>query len=489
MKNRQSSLNVLFISSEVDPLVKIGGLGDVAGSLPLALKQLTAIIENPVNLDIRIAIPYYGSLKKQPLEVKKVKEFFLPTIKKPEKVQLYETSLKGIPLYLVDGAPIIPEAPVYGKDFKSDALKFIFFSLACLNISQELNWPIDILHANDWHTAVAVHMLKLRQKDSPSLRSIHSIISVHNLPFMGTGSEEGLNYFLVPHAKNPRMPKWSRSLPLPMGLNAAERIIAVSPSYAQEIMTPEYGCNLQNFLLSKRSRISGIVNGIDPTVWNPETDSKLSMNYSVSTLDLRSNNKKALQQEFDFPENSDIPLLAFIGRMDRQKGIDLVIDAIKGLKKNSWQLIFLGTGDKQLEEKLIELQLAFPDQIRTALRFDSDLSHRIYSSADILLMPSRYEPCGLAQLIAMRYGCIPVARATGGLNDTIVDYEKQPVNATGLLFSGNDPAIMVKTLEKTIHLFHQNNIWRSIQINAMKTDYSWQNSAVKYLKTYLDLSH
>lgn len=481
-ENGRNSIHVLFVASEADPLIKIGGLGDVTGSLPIALKKLTEASGSSVNLDIRLALPFYGQLKKTSLNPKKVGSFSLATQGKPLLVTVYSTDLNGIPLYLLDSDLMEPEAPVYGSDFKADAKKFISFSLACLQLPKLLNWRLDILHANDWHTAVAVHQLPLLAKTEPSLQNVRSILAIHNLPFMGTGSEEGLEYFQVPFSKNPRMPKWARSLPLPMGINAADRIIAVSPGYAQEIMTPEYGCDLQDFIITKKARLSGIVNGIDPEVWNPQTDNKIQKCFSTSDLEERESNKTALQRELNLPESGDIPLLAFIGRLDRQKGIDLAVDALKRCNKISWQIIFLGTGNAQIESDLKALQEKYPDQVRLALRFDAALSHRIYAGSDILLMPSRYEPCGLAQMIAMRYGCIPLARATGGLKNTI------DPNQTGFLFEGNEGTALAQGLKAALKIFSNRKQWQALQVNAMNTDFSWQKSASEYLTVYQDLT-
>ncbi len=481
-ENKRPSINVLFIASEADPLIKIGGLGDVAGSLPLALKKLTSQSDSTVDLDIRLALPYYGQLKKTPLAPKKVGEFSLPTEAEPLKCIVYQTDLQGIPLYLLDSDLLEADAPVYATDFKADARKFIFFSLACLQLPRLLNWRLDILHANDWHTAVAVHELSVLAKTDPTFQHIRSLITVHNLPFMGAGSQAELAYFQVPFSRYPRMPKWARSLPLPMGINAADRIIAVSPSYAQEIMTPEYGCDLQDFLITKKARLSGILNGIDPEVWNPQTDANIPQTFAITSLEKKNLNKQALQNELGLPESADTPLMAFIGRLDRQKGIDLAMDALKDLKSIPWQMVFLGTGNAQIESDLKALQELFPEQIRLALRFDGALSHRIYAGADILLMPSRYEPCGLAQMIAMRYGCIPVARATGGLKDTIENHK------TGFLFEGNDGDAMAFELEQALEQFRQKEKWRALQINAMNTDFSWQKSARDYLHVYQKLT-
>lgn len=483
----KNTLSILFIAAEADPFVKIGGLGDVAGSLPLALKQLENSDPSSPRLDIRLAIPYYGMLHKPEIIAKKVASFLIPTIEEPVLAEVFETNLHGIPVYLIAGNPVLPDAPVYGSDFKKDAEKFIFFSLACLFLPEHINWQIDILHANDWHTAIANYQLQKLRKINAGYKDIRSILSLHNLPFMGTGSEKALEEFLISPAQNPRMPKWSRTLPLPMGLNTADKIIAVSPSYAREILTPDYGCDLQDFLKTKSKKLTGVLNGINVSLWNPETDPLIQQKYSITSLDQRINNKLGLQKELNLEQNPDIPLMAFIGRMDRQKGIDLAIEAIKKLKNLSWQMIFLGTGDKQLEADLMQLQASAPQKIRTALRFDAVLSHHIYAGSDILLMPSRYEPCGLAQLIAMHYGCIPVARSTGGLIDTIIDFDLDPSNATGFLFHDIEGASAAKKIKSALSIFQKKETWQQIQVKAMSQDFSWQQSAKKYLEIYQEL--
>jgi glycogen/starch synthases, ADP-glucose type len=483
LKSTEKRLSVLFIAAEADPFVKVGGLGDVAGSLPLALKQISP------DLDIRLAIPFYEAIHKSGTEARLVTQFPIPTVEGPIEASVYETSVSSLPVYLIDGAPIAASKAVYGSNFELDAEKFVFFSLACLYLPLHLKWKLDILQANDWHTAIALHELALKKADIPEFKGIKTIITLHNLPFMGTGSQPALQKFNIAAAKNPRMPDWARTLPLPMGINAADKIIAVSPTYAREILTPGFGCDLQSFLKTKSKKLSGILNGIDTTLWNPQNDPSLHTNYSVKTLELRQKNKLALQKEFGLKESAATPLFTFIGRLDQQKGVDLVLEALtKELPTHPWQVVFLGTGDKTIEAKITQLQADFPEKVKAALRFDGALSHRLYAGADILMMPSRYEPCGLAQMIAMRYGCVPVARATGGLVDTIRDYSTEAETATGFLctgLSGHEFADSLSAAAKIYSDFPKR--WWRLQENGMNSNFSWRNSAASYLELYKNL--
>ncbi len=483
MKSKKSvcsnrPLNVLFIAAEADPFIKVGGLGDVAGSLPIALKKFVP------SLDIRLAIPFYEVIHRSNVQADLVTSFSIPSTIGDVQADIFETRLGDLPVYLIDGKPIAANKEVYGTDFEMDAEKFVFFSLACLYLPMHLHWQIDILHANDWHTAISIYELVARKKEIPELSYVRSLLTIHNLPFMGAGSQNALKKFLITPAKNPRMPPWSRTLPLPMGMNAADKIVAVSPTYANEILTSDFGCDLQSFLQTKKKKITGVINGIDFNVWNPIKDQFIQSNFSTGQLSARAENKLALQKEFSLSIDPNKPLLTFIGRLDKQKGIDLVIEALQDLQNKNWQLIFLGKGLSELEAQIQALQCQFPDQIRAALRFDLALSHRLYAGADMLLMPSRYEPCGLAQMIAMHYGCVPLARATGGLVDTIVDYSSEPKLATGFLFQNTSGLQFSQTIESAIKIFQQTEIWQKIQQNGMSQDFSWQNSAAKYYSLY-----
>ena len=474
-------MNILFIAAEADPFAKVGGLGDVAGSLPLALKSIEP------DMDIRLAIPFYKCVNLQDKVPRLAATFTIPSICGLETAKVYEINYSGLPVYLVSGRSIELSESVYSCDCEKDAENFIFFSLACLYLPQYIHWKVDILHANDWHTAIAIHELKNSERKIPFGTPIKSLLTLHNLPFMGSGSEKALKKYDILPSTGFQMPDWARTLPLPMGIAAADRIVAVSPTYAEEILDPAFSCDLHNFLRSNKSKITGIVNGIDSTIWNPSSDKQIPQNYSSANIQDRQINKKKIQKELGLTIDSVTPLITFIGRLDLQKGIDLAVNALRKIQNRNWQMIFLGTGNAELESLLQEFQKEYSQNVRAILRFDSSLAHRLYAGADILFMPSRYEPCGLAQLIAMRYGCIPVANSTGGLKDTIIDFEKNILKGTGFLYSPNNEASLIKKIEFALDIFSSAKSWRNLQANAMKRDFSWQTSAKSYLSIYRDL--
>jgi starch synthase len=474
-------LHVLFIAAEADPLVKAGGLGDVAGSLPVALSKL-----RDAHVDVRVAIPFYNSIRRKNRRFDKVGDFELRLLDGMVGGEIFSTSVSGVTFYLISGEPISRLEETYSADFKSDADKFIFFSLACLQLPVILNWRCEILHAHDWHTAVAIHQLKSDHHPPAYLESTRTVLTVHNLSFMGTGSEEALASYNIKPSHNKNLPIWARTLPLPMGLASADRVVAVSPTYAREIMTPEFGCDLQGFLQTRQSRISGILNGIDIQSWDPATDAAISTNFDAELLDARLKNKRAMLKEFQLDFDEYTPLLILISRLDRQKGIDIALEGLRMISDYPWHAILLGTGDKRLEQDCKTLEADMPDRVRAAITFDSALSRRMYAGADILMMPSRYEPCGLSQMFAMRYGCIPVARATGGLVDTITD-PKTGSTANGFLFPRIDPRSFAQSMRRAIDAFAVKDTWRALQINAMAQDFSWQKSAQEYLRLYHNL--
>jgi starch synthase len=281
-------------------------------------------------------------------------------------------------------------------------------------------------------------------------------------------------------------------MPLPLGLLSADHIVAVSPTYAKEILSPEFGVGLDGFLRSRADSISGILNGIDTSKWNPETDDHLEARYGSKNLDLRTQNKLKLQREFDLEEDAQSPLLAMVTRLDYQKGVDLVIEAVRqllitpGYASKLWHLIILGTGDPTLEEAVGALVENLPSRLRAVIRFDAALSHRIYAGADMLLIPSRYEPCGLTQMIAMRYGCVPIARSTGGLRDTIKDYGFSN-NSTGFLFDEPSPEALLEAIGRAMRIYEDRESWVKIQQRGMGQDFSWIRSARQYLNLYMSL--
>lgn len=477
-------LNILFIASEAEPFIKVGGLGDVAGSLPQAIHNLS---NEDLALDIRLVLPYYGVIKKKFHEVKKLTDFNFHTGSMSFKCSIHEINSNGIPIYFIDGSPIKEEDPVYGPNFMADAEKFIFFSLACLELPRVLKWKIDILHANDWHTSIAVHQLSKLKGLRAEFSKIKSVITLHNLAYMGAGSELALAKFGIEPAEDPTLPIWARTIPLPMGLSSADCIVPVSPSYAQEIQTAEYGCGLENFFKKHQNRISGILNGIDNSLWDPDTDSFIAANFNSENIRGKGSCKRSLEKEMAFENLNHIPLIILISRMDQQKGVDLAIEALRQLADQKWHAVILGSGDPMLEKAAIALESQLPEKVRARIQFDTTLSHRLYAGADILLMPSRYEPCGLAQLIAMRYGAIPVANATGGLKDTICN-SNESLGGTGFLSLAADADQFTITLKNALDKYQNSSAWKRIIHNAMTQDFSWAVSAKKYSTLYQELT-
>jgi starch synthase len=465
------TIKVLFLAAEAEPYVKVGGLGDVAGSLPQALRGLS---NEEVVLDVRLVLPYHPVIRAEGF--KPLGMFGLSRGDVESQVEAFEATLNGMPVYFINGDPIRANGSVYSLDSKLDAEKYSFFSLAALELPREINWFPDIIHANDWHTALSLYGSLTRHWEEGA-RHVASVITLHNLPFMGPEVGPILESYGLKLAQTD-LPDWARVMPLPLGLWASDAIVAVSPSYAREILTPEYGCGLDEFLHVRSETLSGILNGIDVRSFNPADDSALGVNFDVDSLEKRAANKGLLQERLGFPRDADVPLIAMVSRMDPQKGVDLSFAAFKNMRRLNYQAVILGTGDPRLEEAAIKLQSMYPQKIHVETRYDAGLARQIYAGADMLLMPSRYEPCGLSQMIAMRYGCVPVVRAAGGLNDTVQHGE------TGFVFKNPDAKSLGAAIRAALKVYPDKNIWHKIQQAGMVQDFSWEKSARQYLNLY-----
>ncbi len=487
-QNDRKALKILFLAAEAAPLVKVGGLGDVSGALPLALQKLSAPDWDGPQIDVRLALPFHDEINRKIREPRFVASFLVDHPGEPLAAKAFETFIDKLPVYLIEGPPILPDEPVYSSDPLLDGEKYTFFSLAAIKLIEKLGWIPDIIHANDWHTAVSLYVLKRLLKDHPLYKHIRSVLTIHNLPFMGKDAEEALIRYGIPRSRDERLPAWATLFPLPLGLLAADKIVAVSPGYAQEILTPEFGCGLQDFLRTRQIALQGILNGLDEQSWNPRTDTALTEPFDSDHLDRRWVNKKALLEECGLLPDKNTPLLIIISRMDQQKGVDIAINGLRSCAKLGWQVIILGTGDPLLESACRSLEAEYPHKVRAFIRFDNVLARRMYAAGDVLLMPSRYEPCGLAQMIAMRYGCLPLARATGGLNDTIRDVDGHADDATGFLFSEATPECFAATLKRCLQAFKSPQQWQTMQIKGMNGNYSWQIPALEYAKIYHTLT-
>jgi starch synthase len=327
----------------------------------------------------------------------------------------------------------------------------------------------------------------MRRDADPALRQTAGLLTVHNLPYHGEGASRALAEFGIPAATGSPLPWWAQDRPLALGLLAADHINTVSPGYAAEIMTEDYGAGLDGFLRQFRSdRVSGILNGLDTAAWDPATDEELSVNFDRDHLKNKQANKTALQNEARLPADPDIPLFGIVSRMDQQKGIDLAVEGLRLVRDREWQAVILGNGDPEIEKAAISLAEQKPDRVRVWIDFNADLGRRIYGGADAFLIPSRYEPCGLTQMIAMRYGTVPVARAVGGLKDTIRDYGDGG-DSTGFLFRDPSPFDTADTIRRSIDVYSDRRRWRGLQLRGMNQDFSWDISADAYRSLYKTL--
>jgi starch synthase len=477
-------VKVLYLASEADPLIKVGGLGDVAGSLPYALLNLDPARTGGMELDLRLAVPFHAAIRQKLASPELVASFEIGHSGGSIPVEVFATVIKNLTIYLVSAPLFGPGEPVYTTDSYRDGTKYTLFTLAALELTRRIGWIPDIIHANDWHTAIASYFVKY-DPDLPELKKTRTILSIHNLPYLGAGTESALEGFSIPPSQDPNLPNWARLMPMPLGLVTADRLIAVSSSYAREIMTPEFGCGLEGFLQTRRETISGILNGLDEANWDPATDPALPTRFSAQTLELRVKNREALLRELALDPDPAVPLIIIVSRMDHQKGIDLAIDALYQIASSQWQAVILGTGSPLIEATCQHFQEVFPKKVRAILRFDNNLSRRMYAGGDMILMPSRYEPCGLTQMIAMRYGCVPIARATGGLRDTILDIASP--GATGFLFKEASAQALAETILQALKIFPDRREWKNLQLHGMQMDFNWQRSANAYAQVYQSL--
>jgi starch synthase len=467
-------LKILFLAAEAAPFVKVGGLGDVAGSLPRALARL--------GHDVRLAIPGYGAIDWPRLRPERRARFDVPRSGGALPAEVWETTSDGVPVYLVTGPPIPTDSRIYGDSIEEDGPKFIFFSLAALAACRRLPWKPDVVHANDWHTGPAVYRLA-GGGEGEFLRDTATLFTIHNLPYIGRDAGRALaEWGLPPDDSLVLLPDWARDSLLGIGLATADVLSTVSPTYAREIRTPEGGQGLDGVLRMRSDRLHGVLNGIDTDAWNPASDPELPARYDVATLEKRSANRAVLREEAGLDADERALLLGMVSRLDSQKGFDIAMPALWRWVDAGGQLVVLGTGDAAIERELAALELARPGRASVRLRFDAPWAHRIYGGADALLVPSRYEPCGLTQMIAMRYGAVPIARRTGGLADTITDVGDP--GGTGILFDGYDTGSAAHALGRAIRVYAQPEQWRQLQRRGMTQDFSWDRSAAEYEALY-----
>ncbi len=476
-------LKVLFLSAEVVPFAKTGGLADVAGSLPKALYTL--------GHDVRLCMPRYGRVERSRFGLEElVPPFDVPMDHRTEQAAIWQASIgPGVPVYMVENAHYYDRDGIYM--YPDDAERFVFFCRAALEMLRqpELDWQPDIIHCNDWHTAIVPNWLRTVYKDDPFFARTATVYTIHNLAYQGVFGHRvleiaGLDEFGFLY--HPEMADMAEVVDLmARGIYFADVINTVSERYAQEILTPEYGERLDPLLRDRRDRLFGILNGIDHEGMNPATDPHLAVTFDAQHLEARAANKAALQSEAGLPVCATTPLVGMISRLSDQKGFDLLSQIIDPLLQHvDLQLVLLGTGEQRYHEMLGALAQRYPKQVAAFLTFNASLAQRIYGGSDMFLMPSRFEPCGLGQMIAMRYGSVPVVRATGGLADTVQDFCPRSGQGNGFTFAAYDAMALFAVLVRATETYKHEPVWRQLMLRGMAEDFSWARSAARYVELY-----
>lgn len=472
-------MKVLYVAAEAVPFAKTGGLADVAGSLPKALEA--------DGMDVRVIMPKYGKIPEEYREkMEHIYDGTIPVSWRNKFVGIDELEYNGVTFYFVDNEEYFNREGFYGYD--DDAERFSFFSRAVLNLLPAIDfWP-DVIHANDWHTGLVSVLLKLEHAGDERYEKIRTVYTIHNLKYQGVfpkdvmGDTLGLDW---KYFNNGDLEFYDAVNFMKGGLIYSDYITTVSRTYAKEIQFEYFGEKLDGLLRQRKDSLFGIVNGIDYDVYNPRTDTNLTETYDVDTLDRKLDNKVALQRQLGLPEGRNIPMVALVSRLVPPKGLDLIVRIMDELLQHEdMQLVVLGTGDKIYEDWFKGLAWRFPKKVSANIRFSNELAQRIYASSEIFLMPSNYEPCGIGQLIALRYGTIPVVRETGGLKDTVQQYDKYTNEGNGFVFPNYNAHELMYAVKKALAMRKNLQIWQKIIQNAMNADYSWKESAREYKELY-----
>ena len=469
-------MKILFAAAEASPFIKVGGLGDVAGALPKALVEK--------GHDVRVVLPLYSSIKWEMREkCQYIKYFYFMHGWRNCYCGIFEANIDGVIYYLVDNEYYFKRRAPYGEF--DDGERFAFFSRAVLEILPQVDFFPDIIHCNDWHTAAVPVYLDAQYRWLDGYEYIRTVFSIHNIEFQGKYGLDTLgSVFALP-------PDWESvvehdgCLNLMKGaIERANAVNTVSETYANEILDPYFSFGLDTILRPRRYKLSGIVNGIDVKAFDPATDPAIAVNYDIDTRADKVENKLALQKELGLAVDPDIPMIGMVGRLTSQKGIDLMYPIMEELMKHEVQLVVLGTGYAEIEDFMRFCDAAYHDKMRAMITFSSSMAQKIYSGADLFLMPSKSEPCGLAQLISMRYGTIPVVHAVGGLKDTVVPYNPAEGTGNGVNFQSYNAWDMYDAIMRGIAIWSDPEERDQIMLNGMSGDYSWDVSADKYLKLY-----
>lgn len=475
MANR--ALRILYVSAEMAPYAKVGGLADVAGSLPNALRNL--------GHDVKAAIPFYRCIKEK-YETKTLASNLRINIGDESHTVGLRQLAKGNPdLYFLESPHHFDRDGIYM--YADDSRRFIAFSKALLGMLQRLDWRPDVIHCNDWQTSLIPAYLKTTLAGDPFYQNTASVFTIHNLAYQGQFSPEFMDLAGLPWEEYDwqKMEFYGQVNLLKTGIVYSDQVNTVSETYKKEMQTEDYGEGLEGVLTAYNDKLSGILNGIDNERFNPETDPDIFANYTSQNMAGKAENKKKLLQELGLPvPKSPMPLIGMIARLTDQKGLDLLADLPRDLWERDFQFVLLGEGDLKYHEYFKKLARARPDRVSATLHFDEKLAQKIYAGCDMFIMPSRFEPCGLGQMISMRYGTVPVGRATGGIKDSIIDFNPDKGTGNGFLFHTYKAASFNGVLKRALAAYRDEATWKKIQQNGMRCDFSWTASAKNYAALY-----
>ena len=477
-------IKVLFVSPEVVPFAKTGGLADVAGSLPKALKRL--------GCDVRLVMPLYHLVRHGKFPLKKALENLnIPLGSRQIPADIYQGELEeDLPVYFIERDEFYDRINLYGTskgDYFDNDSRFVYLSQGTLSVARALNFQPDIIHGHDWQTGLIPACLHFRRGFDPFYRDTASVFTIHNMAYQGPFPKEIVELAGLPwESFSPSgLEFWGQANLLKAGIVYSQIITTVSRKYSQEIQTPDYGCGLEGILSYRQDDLFGIVNGVDYGLWNPETDSFLAENYSARNLSGKKACKKDLLDRFHLPRNLlKYPVLGIISRLADQKGFNLLAEIMDRLLNEKVALVILGTGEEKYHRLFTDLAEKYPRKLGICLDFDNALAHKIEAGSDLFLMPSLYEPCGLNQIYSLKYGTIPVVRATGGLDDTIIPFDPRTGQGTGFKFNDFQSDALWTALQEALTVFENQDQWQRLMKNAMAQDFSWEASAREYIKLY-----
>ncbi|MDQ6661746.1 MAG: glycogen synthase [Chloroflexota bacterium] len=478
MLNEQP-LKILILAAEIVPFVKVGGLADVVGALPKSLHTL--------GHDVRLAMPRYEQVEPQRFHLTPLlHNVTVPMSAFQVPVEVLEGHIGDtIPVYMIDAPRYFERENIYG--YNDDGERFILFCRAVLESLRALDWSPDIISCHDWHTGIVPNWMHTIYRNDPFYANTATAYTIHNLAYQGIFGYRMLEVAgVASHGfLYPQIAELAHVIDIMgRGILFADAITTVSERYAQEILTPTFGEKLDQLLRSRRDRLFGILNGIDYQEMNPATDRYIAAPFNGETLDKRAENKRALQEQANLLVRPNVPLLAMISRLSDQKGFDLVAQIIQPLLAQDVQFIVLGIGSPHYYEMLRNLAARYPQQVATFFTFNTELAQRIYAGADMFLMPSLFEPCGLSQMIAMRYGCVPIVHSVGGLADTVQEYDPRTGEGNGFVFTNYDPWEFFAAIVRALELYRVPDVWRTLQQRDMSADHSWHTSALRYVDVF-----